>query len=142
MTTIMEQETVAIENAPDVAEMVATETATPTPARGGARGSIRGRSARGGNRPRAPRERGEFDQVTIDARRVARVMAGGRRFNFSVAMVAGNAGMAKCGKGGCIALAYWDEKAKRMRAVCGDEGDGIKADTWYRVKGGILVEVK
>ena len=40
-------------------------------ARGG-RGAIRGRSQRGGGRGRAPRERGEFEQVTIDARRVAR----------------------------------------------------------------------
>jgi small subunit ribosomal protein S5 len=39
---------------------------------------------------RAPRERGEFDQVTIDVRRVARVMAGGRRFNFSLVIVIGD----------------------------------------------------
>lgn len=52
--------------------------------------SIRGRAPRGGTRSRAPRERGEFDQVTIDARRVARVMAGGRRFNFSIVVVIGD----------------------------------------------------
>ncbi len=45
----------------------------------------RGRSGRSGSR-----ERGELDQVTIDARRVARVMAGGRRFNFSVVVVLGD----------------------------------------------------
>ncbi len=56
--------------------------------RGGARG---GRPGRGGSRgDRAPRERSEFDQVTIDARRVARVMAGGRRFNFSIVVVLGD----------------------------------------------------
>lgn len=32
----------------------------------------------------------EFDQKIIDIRRVARVVAGGRRFSFSVAIVAGN----------------------------------------------------
>lgn len=32
----------------------------------------------------------EFEQKTIDVRRVARVVAGGRRFNFRVAVVAGN----------------------------------------------------
>lgn len=53
-------------------------------ARGRARG--RGRSPR----ERAPRERSEFDQVTIDVRRVARVMAGGRRFSFSVTVVIGD----------------------------------------------------
>ena len=58
-----------------------------------ARGSIRGRASRPAGRtmrPRAPRERGEFDQVTIDARRVARVMAGGRRFSFSLVVVIGD----------------------------------------------------
>jgi len=59
--------------------------------RGTSRGSLRGRSPRGGGRSgRAPRERGEFEQVTIDARRVARVMAGGRRFNFSIVVVIGD----------------------------------------------------
>lgn len=41
-------------------------------------------------RERAARERSEFDQVTIDVRRVARVMAGGRRFSFSVVVVIGD----------------------------------------------------
>lgn len=49
------------------------------------------RQGRGGRpRERAPRERSEFDQVTIDVRRVARVMAGGRRFSFSVTVVIGD----------------------------------------------------
>lgn len=52
---------------------------------------------RGGNRggPRGPRrgddrERSEFAQKMIGIRRVARVMAGGRRFNFSAAIVIGD----------------------------------------------------
>ncbi len=44
---------------------------------------------RGGPR-REERARPEFAQKIISIRRVTRVMAGGRRFNFSVAMVAGN----------------------------------------------------
>jgi len=45
--------------------------------------------------PRRPQRRDsrvkpEFDQKIIDIRRVARVVAGGRRFSFSVALVAGN----------------------------------------------------
>lgn len=49
------------------------------------------RDSRGGRpRERAPRERSEFDQVNIDVRRVARVMAGGRRFSFSVTVVIGD----------------------------------------------------
>ncbi|MCX6712233.1 MAG: 30S ribosomal protein S5 [Candidatus Vogelbacteria bacterium] len=50
----------------------------------------------GGNRPRRfggrkpLAEKPEFDQKIINVRRVARVVAGGRRFSFSVALVAGD----------------------------------------------------
>lgn len=40
--------------------------------------------------PREERTRPEFDQKILTIRRVARVAAGGRRFNFSVAIVIGN----------------------------------------------------
>ncbi len=46
------------------------------------------RPRRGG--PRGERVRPEFDQKIISIRRVTRVMAGGRRFSFSVAMVIGD----------------------------------------------------
>jgi len=46
------------------------------------------RGAPGGRREE--RAKPEFAQKIISIRRVTRVMAGGRRFNFSVAMVAGN----------------------------------------------------
>ncbi len=85
----------AVETAP--VEVVVTEEAAPAAvrsagARGAGRGAIRGRSSQrpGAGRGRPPRERGEFDQVTIDVRRVARVMAGGRRFNFSLVIVIGD----------------------------------------------------
>jgi small subunit ribosomal protein S5 len=57
------------------------------PERGGDRRGGRGQR-RGGNRPE--RERSEFAQKMIGIRRVARVMAGGRRFNFSAALVIGD----------------------------------------------------
>ena len=44
----------------------------------------------GGNRGGNERERSEFAQKLIGLRRVARVMAGGRRFNFSAAIVLGD----------------------------------------------------
>lgn len=52
----------------------------------------RPRGERRGRRPssRPPRARSEFDQKMITIRRVARVMAGGRRFSFSVALIIGN----------------------------------------------------
>ena len=59
----------------------------------GARGSFRGAGGRDGARKgpaREPRAKPEFDQKIISIRRVTRVAAGGRRFTFSVAMVAGN----------------------------------------------------
>jgi small subunit ribosomal protein S5 len=47
----------------------------------------------GGNRrggPRQKREKPEYDQKLVDLRRVARVMAGGRRFSFRATLVIGN----------------------------------------------------
>lgn len=82
--------------------------------RGGQRGSIRGRVERRGRRERAPRERGEFEQVTIDARRVARVMAGGRRFSFSLVVVIGDKkGRVGVGLGKGIDTALAIDKAVR-----------------------------
>jgi len=42
------------------------------------------------SRKRFEREKPEFDQQIIDIRRVTRVVAGGRRFGFSVSLVAGD----------------------------------------------------
>lgn len=55
-------------------------------------GDRRGGGNRGPRRggPREERARSEFDQKMIGIRRVARVMAGGRRFNFSAAIVLGD----------------------------------------------------
>lgn len=73
-----------VEAAPIVEAKPEGETRAPRGRRGGDR--------RGGGRPRErrERERSEFDQATIDVRRVARVMAGGRRFSFSVVVVIGD----------------------------------------------------
>ena len=115
------------ENATDAAEIVAAEAAPvveeagapakPTFSRD-ARQSIRGRGrsphGRGSAGGRAPRERSEFEQVTIDARRVARVMAGGRRFNFSIAVVIGDKkGRVGVGLGKAADTALAIEKATR-----------------------------
>lgn len=93
------------ELAPETTDVVSTDapavvdaqapTASPYPRRNG------NRDARGGNNdkrnPRRPRRggreeraRSEYDQKIISIRRVTRVMAGGRRFSFSVAMVIGD----------------------------------------------------
>lgn len=68
--------------------------ATPASPRSGGRGGRQGgdRRGRGGarGRRRPQREAPEFAQKILNIRRVARVMAGGRRFSFSVAMVIGD----------------------------------------------------
>jgi small subunit ribosomal protein S5 len=86
-----------------------------------------GRTAGGfGSRParrpfsgrRPPMEKPEFDQKIINIRRVARVVAGGRRFSFSVALVAGDkngrvgVGIGKAGDTS-LAIAKAFNKAKR-----------------------------
>jgi len=77
------------------------------PARGGARG--------GGRGPREDRAaRSEYAQKLIGIRRVARVMAGGRRFNFSAALVLGDKkGMVGVGLGKAADTALAIEKATR-----------------------------
>ena len=113
----MEQETTDVAEVIETpAEAVAASEAAAVPAsRGGARGSLRGRAPRAGSRgARPPRERGEFDQVTIDARRVARVMAGGRRFNFSLVVVIGDRkGRVGVGLGKGVDTALAIDKATR-----------------------------
>lgn len=80
--------------------------------RGASGGKDGGR--RGGGRGRADRPRPEYDQKSIDVRRVARVVAGGRRFSFSVAMIVGDrkgkVGVGT-GKAGDISMAM-DKAAK------------------------------
>lgn len=81
-----------------VSTPVATTT-TDAPADGrGPRGPRRGGEGNDRRNPRRPRRggrreervRSEYEQKIISIRRVTRVMAGGRRFSFSVAIVIGN----------------------------------------------------
>lgn len=82
--------------APTPVDAGATPASTDASARQSFDRPQRGQRGRGGQRPggrgreRAPRERSEFDQATLEVRRVARVMAGGRRFSFSVTVVIGD----------------------------------------------------
>ncbi len=60
-------------------------------ARGGAAGGTRRPGGRTGGRPdRGERPKPEFDQKMLEIRSVTRVVAGGRRFSFSVTLVAGD----------------------------------------------------
>jgi small subunit ribosomal protein S5 len=94
-----EQKEIEVVEAPAAAEVVApAPAATPfadaarragrsLDRRGGGKGGDR-RGPRQGNR--RPERKSEFDQRMINIRRVARVVAGGRRFSFSVAIIIGN----------------------------------------------------
>ena len=81
--------------APVTPSVAAAEPQKARPYGGDARGQ-RGGDRRGRGGPRRDRPgrggdaRSEFAQKIIGIRRVARVMAGGRRFNFSVAIVLGD----------------------------------------------------
>ena len=60
--------------------------------------------------------------------------------NYGTSVVGFN-GKAKAGATGSFAIAWFDEKAKRARLIVGTPGEnGIKADTWYAAKDGVLVE--
>jgi small subunit ribosomal protein S5 len=93
-----QNETAPTTDTPAVAGVVGAETGAPQGARPRRDGQSRGgagsrdknarRPRRGGRRDE--RVRSEFDQKMIDIRRVARVVAGGRRFSFSVTLVIGN----------------------------------------------------
>ena len=82
-----------LEAVPEVVAEGAVPTRTDT-RRGGRNASADRRGGGNARRSRTPRReeraRPEYDQKIISIRRVTRVMAGGRRFTFSVAMVAGN----------------------------------------------------
>ena len=84
-------------------------------ARGNQRGGQRGRpGGRGGPRRGGDERRSEFAQKLIGIRRVARVMAGGRRFNFSAALVLGDKkGRVGVGMGKAADTAQAIEKATR-----------------------------
>jgi small subunit ribosomal protein S5 len=71
-----------------VAPVVADTPRQPRRERGGPGG--KGRGARGGRQTGRPERKSEYDQRMINVRRVARVVAGGRRFSFSVALIIGN----------------------------------------------------
>jgi small subunit ribosomal protein S5 len=87
---VVETEAPALEVTAVSGDVVASGPAAPAETdRRGRRG--RGERGRRGSAPRARAERkSEFDQKMITIRRVARVVAGGRRFSFSVSIIIGN----------------------------------------------------
>ncbi len=94
-----------------------------------------GRGRRGG---RFERQKPEFDQKIISIRRVTRVVAGGRRFAFSVSLVAGNKnGKVGVGIGKATDTALAIEKAakdakKNMVVISRTKDNSIAHDVRHR----------
>jgi small subunit ribosomal protein S5 len=92
---------------------------------------------RPGGRSSHPRERvkPEFDHKIADIRRVARVMAGGRRFSFSVTLVAGNrkgkvgVGLGKAGDTSRAIDKAMNAAKKNMITVSLDKTNSIAHET-------------
>lgn len=89
------------------------------------RGRASGKRARTKNRRKSKGRRGrprsEFDHRVVDIRRVARVMAGGRRFSFSATLIAGDRkGRVGVGVGKALDTATAIDKAIRnaKRNMC------------------------
>ncbi len=98
------------EEAPAPVDAKAAGKKMPFPRRGG---GDRDRGGRGRG-PRREERRSEFAQKLIGIRRVARVMAGGRRFSFSAALVLGDKkGRVGVGLGKAADTALAIEKATR-----------------------------
>ena len=57
----------------------------------------------GRGQTRDGRVKSEFDQKTLEVRRVTRVVAGGKRFNFSAALVIGN-------RKGSVGIGSWQRR--------------------------------
>jgi len=102
MAEIEEKNIDAVEEAPEAA-VVAAEVVTPDAApaaadkfarpardRRGRTGGAGRPGGRPGGRGARPERKSEYDQRIINIRRVARVVAGGRRFSFSVSVIIGN----------------------------------------------------
>jgi small subunit ribosomal protein S5 len=105
----------------------------------GARGAGGRPPRRGGKKPdRGVRAKPEFDNKILEIRRVSRTVAGGRRFNFSVALVAGDkkgkvgVGLGKAGDTAlAIDKALRDAK-KNMIAVNMTKDMSIPHETFYK----------
>lgn len=108
------------------------ETKTQTPAKASPKSDAR----KGGRKPfkrgaRRPRPKPEFDQKIISIRRVTRVMAGGRRFSFSVAMVIGDkkgsvgVGLGKAGDTALAIQKAINDAKKNMVTVQLDDNNSI-----------------
>ncbi len=87
---VVEEETSTDAPAADTTETEARPKAAADKRTGGNRRNQRNprRPRRGGRRQERPRQ--EFEQKIVSIRRVTRVMAGGRRFSFSVSIVIGD----------------------------------------------------
>lgn len=118
------------------------ETANTTPRQGAdARRPQQGRGGRRDDRrSQAPQEPKQFEEVVINIDRVARVVAGGRRFRFKALVVAGDrknkigVGVAK-GADVQSAIAKATDKAKKNMITFALQNDTLPHDAEVKVSG-------
>lgn len=126
-----------------MADTAATTEAPKTAGRG-ERGPRNERRPRRSGARRTERPRSEFDQKIISIRRVTRVMAGGRRFNFSVAMVIGNrkgsvgVGIGKAGDTQLAVEKAVNNAKKNMIKVRVNEEMGIPHDVFAKYESAVV----
>jgi small subunit ribosomal protein S5 len=109
-----EEETKPTSTAPTKAPETKPGAETKVTAAGPVGGVRKQNVRRRRNVRRSPRARSEYDQKIVDIRRVTRVVAGGRRFSFSVVVVLGNRkGQVGVGVGKASDTALAIEKAVR-----------------------------
>ena len=90
-TTILTHEAVEVPTAPSATENVGKEIKTDRfDKKTGRGGQGRGGGRDGRRRDGKKEEKSEFEQKLLDIRRTARMVAGGRRFNFRAMVVIGN----------------------------------------------------
>ncbi len=95
-----------------------------------------GRASASGDSGRASAS-GDYGRASASGN-YGRASASGKK---SIAASIGYGGKAMAGIDGCLVVAWFDEKSDRPRVCVGYVGeDGIKSDTWYEVRDGVIAE--
>jgi len=129
-------------------EIIAEAIVEDAPKTAGKRQFDKNAGRRGGNRKgprREERVKPEFDQKIIEMRRVTRVVAGGRRMSFAVALVAGNrkgkvgVGTGKAGDtAAAIEKAFRDAK-KNMMTISLTKENSIAHDVKAKYSASVIM---
>jgi small subunit ribosomal protein S5 len=102
-------------------------------------------ASRSSSRFSKDRVKPEYDQKMINIRRVARVVAGGRRFSFSVALVAGDrkgkvgVGLGKAGDTSLAITKAFNNAKKNMIKLSLDKGSSIRHEVSAKYGSSVVI---